>query len=183
MDVCLIQEYWLLNCQIHLLNELNENLIGIGKSVDDTYPIQPSHMPKGYGGVGILWRKEIDHLISAVAIGNERIQCIEIRETNKKLILVSIYMPCKGAPNNITDFQEGVDILCEIVQTFGNSHTIIFGGDFNENLFTILNSTSSKYIFHFMMDRRRWQNIQTALLSIIFYIQSNFMTLCYILES
>jgi len=152
MDVCLIQEHWLFNCQIDLFNEIHENLIGIGKSVDDKDPIQPSHMPRGYGGVGILWRKEIDHLISDVAIGNERIQCIEMRGTTRKLILVSIYMPCKGAPNNINDFQECVDILFEIVQTFGTSHTIIFGGDFNENLLTISNSTRSKYILDFMRE-------------------------------
>jgi len=106
MNVCLIQEHWLFNCQIDLFNEIHENLIGIGKSVDDKDPIQPSHMPRGYGGVGILWRKEIDHLISVVAIGNERIQCVEMRGTSRKLILVSIYMPCKGAPNNVNDFQE-----------------------------------------------------------------------------
>jgi hypothetical protein len=69
-----------------------------------------------------------------------------------KLLLVSIYMPCKGAPNNINDFQECVDILFEIVQTFGTSHTIIFGGDFNENLLTISNSARSKYILDFMRE-------------------------------
>ena len=78
MDVFLIQEHWLFNCPIDLLNEIHQNLIGIGKSVDDKDPIQPSHMPRGYGGVGILWRKEIDHLISAVAIGNEHIQTLQI---------------------------------------------------------------------------------------------------------
>ena len=54
MYVCLIQEHWLFNCQIDLLNEIHENLIGIGKSVGDKDPIQSSHMPRGYGGVGIL---------------------------------------------------------------------------------------------------------------------------------
>ncbi|CAG2195363.1 unnamed protein product [Mytilus edulis] len=34
-------------------------------------------MPRGYGGVGILWRKEMDSLITTLDIGNERIQCME----------------------------------------------------------------------------------------------------------
>jgi len=59
LDVCLIQKHWLFNCQIDLHNEIHENLIGIGKSVDEKDRIQPSHMLKGYGGIGILWRKEL----------------------------------------------------------------------------------------------------------------------------
>jgi hypothetical protein len=39
MDVCLIQEHWLFNCPIDLLNEIHQNLIGIGKLVDDKDPI------------------------------------------------------------------------------------------------------------------------------------------------
>jgi hypothetical protein len=79
-----IQEHWRFNCQINLLIEVHENLIGIGKSVDD------KDRPRGYDGVGMLWRREIDHLISAVAIGNEHIQCVEMRGTAR--ILVSVYM-------------------------------------------------------------------------------------------
>ena len=29
MDMCMIQEHWLFNCQIQLLNEIHENLNGI----------------------------------------------------------------------------------------------------------------------------------------------------------
>jgi len=43
---------------------IHENLIGIGKSVDDKDPLHPIQMPRGYGGTGILWKKELDHLIS-----------------------------------------------------------------------------------------------------------------------
>jgi len=44
---------------------------------------------------------------------------------------------------------KNVDILFEIVQTFGTSHTIIFGGDYNEDLLSISNSARSKYILDF----------------------------------
>jgi hypothetical protein len=30
-------------------------------------------MPRGYGGVAILWKKELDSLITSLKIGNERI--------------------------------------------------------------------------------------------------------------
>jgi hypothetical protein len=35
-------------------------------------------MPRGYGGVAILWKKELDSLITSLKIGNERIQVLDI---------------------------------------------------------------------------------------------------------
>lgn len=127
MDICMIQEHWLFNCQIQLLNEIHENLNGIGKSVDDNDPLQPIQMPRGYGGTGILWKKELDHLINVIDIGNERIQCVEFMGSSRKLLIVSVYMPCKGPHNHVLEFQECVDMLYEITQTYGTSHIIVFG--------------------------------------------------------
>jgi hypothetical protein len=50
----MIQEHWLFNCQIQLLNEIHENLNGIGKYVDDSDPLQPIQMPRGYGGQRLI---------------------------------------------------------------------------------------------------------------------------------
>ncbi|VDI81833.1 Hypothetical predicted protein [Mytilus galloprovincialis] len=75
----LIQEHWLFDCQIHLLQELHKNFNGTGKAVDMNDPIPPSHMPRGYGGVAILWKRELDDIITPMQLGNERIQCVEIR--------------------------------------------------------------------------------------------------------
>jgi exonuclease III len=152
MDICMIQEHWLFNCQIQLLNEIHENLNGIGKSVDDNDLLQPIQMPRGYGGTGILWKKELDHLINVIDIGNERIQCVEFTGSSRKLLLVSVYMPCKGPQNHVLEFQECVDILYEITQTYGTSHVIVFGGDFNEDIINASNNQRSRYILDFMAE-------------------------------
>ncbi|CAG2191562.1 unnamed protein product [Mytilus edulis] len=86
------------------LNELHEQLNGIGKSVDDRDPITPLQMPRGYGG---------------------RIN------------------------NNISELQECVDILYEIVQSFTGTHCILVG-DFNENIFIKSGLTRNQYILDFM---------------------------------
>ena len=152
IDICLIQEHWLFNCQLSLLHELHENLTGVGKSVDDKDPLTPNHLPRGYGGVAILWNKKIDNLINVIQVGNERIQCVELKGVQNKLLLISVYMPCKSSPNSLTEFQECVDILYEIVQIFSPSHKIIIGGDFNENLLQKSNSLRNRYILDFMKD-------------------------------
>ena len=55
IDFLLIQEHWLFNGELNLLNEIHENFVGIGKSVDSGSPLLPVKLPHGYGGVGILW--------------------------------------------------------------------------------------------------------------------------------
>lgn len=47
VDICLLQEHWLFDCQCHLLNEINDRFYGVGKAVDSTDPIPPIQMPRG----------------------------------------------------------------------------------------------------------------------------------------
>ena len=52
-DVILIQVYLM----------ISNIYCGTGKAVDTGDPILPIQMSRRYGGVGLLWKKEIDHLI------------------------------------------------------------------------------------------------------------------------
>ena len=149
MDICLIQEHWLFNCQLHLLNELHEDLIGIRKSVDYNDPTQPVNMPRGHGGV-IIWKKELDSLVNIIHLGNKRIQCIELLTPTTKLLLIYVYMACKGSASQNLEFQECIDLLHEITQTFNNSHTLLIGGDFNENIMSDKHSSRQLYVLDFM---------------------------------
>jgi hypothetical protein len=45
-------------------------------------------MPRGYGGVAVIWRKEIDHIIRPLEDGSEKIQCIEIHGNKTSRLLV-----------------------------------------------------------------------------------------------
>ena len=86
-DIILLQEHWFFQGQINYLAEIGENLHFAGKGVDKSNPIEPTQMPRGYGGVAVLWTDEIDHLIRPLDDGAERIQCIELSLPNKTLLL------------------------------------------------------------------------------------------------
>ncbi|CAG2197359.1 unnamed protein product [Mytilus edulis] len=134
-DLILIQEHWLFQTQIHLLGEIHENINYIGKGVDINEPLLPICMPRGYGGVAILWKKEIDHMIRPIELGSERIQCVEIRESNNpNIILTSVYLPAKGSKNHQAEYQDVIDQLYELYQKYNETHKIIIGGDLNEDL-------------------------------------------------
>jgi exonuclease III len=55
-------------------------------------------MPRGYGGVAIIWRENIDHKIKISTRWTERIQCVEINSNNDtKFLVASVYFPSKGS--------------------------------------------------------------------------------------
>jgi hypothetical protein len=47
--------------QIHLFSEIHGEINYVGKGVDKYDPLLPVSMPRDYGGVAIIWRKDIDH--------------------------------------------------------------------------------------------------------------------------
>ena len=47
--------------------------------MDQYDPIPPIQLPRGYGGVAIFWKKDIDYLVNDLEIGSQRIKCIELQ--------------------------------------------------------------------------------------------------------
>ena len=111
----------------------DENVCGTGKAVDDSDPIPPIQKPRGYGGVGILWRKSLNHLVTVLEDGSERIQCVRVKTAEGPILIISVYMPSKGRGDNISEFQDCIYQLQEIIQKYYD-HFIFIGGDLNEDL-------------------------------------------------
>jgi hypothetical protein len=73
-----LQEHWLFDCQLNLLNEIHQQYTGVGKAVDSNDPITPLRMPRGYGGTAILWRIDIDTIVTPLTIRNNRIPHVKM---------------------------------------------------------------------------------------------------------
>ncbi len=125
---------WLFDCQLNFLSDIHADFIGTGKAVDTGNPLHPIQMPRGYGGVGILWRKTLDHLVKVITLGGERIQCLEVAVQPIPLLIMSVYMPCKGHADNIYEFIDCIEQVHSIVHEFNATHSILIGGDFNEDI-------------------------------------------------
>ena len=133
-DVVLVQEHWYFDCQLDRLNAACERFVGCGKAVDTGDPILPVQMPRGYGGTAILWQSNMDHLVTRLSDGGNRIQCIEV-SSQDPLLLVSVYMPCRGLRENVDEFQDCLAQLREVIKKYASTHMIMVGGDFNEDLY------------------------------------------------
>lgn len=151
-DIVLLQETWLFTCELPLLNELHTQYTGIGKSVDMDNPLEPIKMPRGFGGVAVLWKKDIDRIIRGIDDGNCRIQCIELN-TEHPLVIISVYLPTKGNSNSTDELCECLDQMYEIVQKYNSTHDILIGGDLNEEIFRADNTSRRvRAIKDFMAD-------------------------------
>ena len=133
VDVVLVQEHWYFDCQLHKLSLVSSEFIGLGKAVDTGDPVLPLQMPRVYCGTAVLWKRSIDHLIVTLPDGGNRIQCVEVKGS-EPLLLVSVYMPCKGLQECVESFEDALAQLSEIVIKYNDSHRIIIGGDFNEDI-------------------------------------------------
>ena len=134
-SIILLQEHWLFQCQIDYLGELGNNICFIGKGVDKNNPIEPTQMPRGYGGVAVLWKDKLDSVIRPLEDGSERIQCIELSFFfQQKLLVISAYLPTRSNRESDLEFHVCVDQLNEICQKFNHTYDIVIGGDLNEDL-------------------------------------------------
>ena len=133
--------------------EISDTVKGAGNAVDDDNPIPPVQKPRGYGGVAVLWKKEIDNEVTILKDGNTRIQCISIKTNDKPILVASVYLgTAKGANSNIQDFPECIDQLEEIVSKYSDTHNIVIGGDLNKEISKSLNSDRNIYVQTFIRD-------------------------------
>ncbi|CAG2193575.1 unnamed protein product [Mytilus edulis] len=124
-------------------NKIHDEIAGSGKAVDSDDPISASFMPRGYGGVAILWNKAIDKYIKPITDGSNRIQCVELL-TSKPTIIMSVYLPTKSTTDSKIIFDDCIDQLYEIVQKYKETHDIVIGGDFNEDIVKETNNSKRK---------------------------------------
>ena len=150
----LIQEHCLFEHQLHLIGEIDQDIYYAAKGVDKYDPLPQKYLPRVYGGVAIIWKKDIDHQVKPLEDGRERIQAIEVNSNKtQKLLLVSVYMSATGSMEHQEESYDTIDQLYEIWQKFHSSHQIVIRGDLNEDLNNQDKDTKrKKYLLKFIMD-------------------------------
>jgi endonuclease/exonuclease/phosphatase family metal-dependent hydrolase len=133
-QIILLQEHWLYNYELPLLNSLHANFNAVGKSVDDEDPITPLQKPRGYGGVAILWKKSLDRHIEVLKEGNNRMQAILLKPSAKEeILIISCYMPSRGRKEVMETYEETLAHISDLLGKYPQA-SIILGGDLNTDL-------------------------------------------------
>ncbi|CAG2197890.1 unnamed protein product [Mytilus edulis] len=134
VHVLCIQEHWLFNAEKKIIAEITENSGYIAKSVDDNDdPDFNVSMKRGYGGVAIIWKKEINENIKELIDGGNRIQAIHIQQGDKPICLINVYMP-SDSKNADIEYKDTLAQIDEMIEKYKDTHEIIVCGDMNGSL-------------------------------------------------
>jgi hypothetical protein len=133
-NVIALQEHWLFQHEKNFLPEINKRFSAVSKHVDDDNPIQPSHKPRGYGGVAWLWNKSLDRIIKPLEKGGNRVLAIQLATTPRPTCLITTYMPARAGSVAEAIFREVMDELHELYEKYSSSHIVIILGDINASL-------------------------------------------------
>ena len=131
-DVLCIQEH-------HLTPQSSTFLNTIDDQYDASVVLSSSHMEHNpslrQGGVAILWRKAMGYAISDVCLNivTDRVVGIVLqRQEQLPVYIFTVYMPSTNA--TMDDYQQILDILQVIYDTFFEKGIIVISGDFNAQL-------------------------------------------------
>ena len=129
-DIVLLQEHWLLPGDLSMLNNVDNNFIGIGVSAVDT----GTDILKGrpYGGTAILYRKSFASSFTVVDCCDEPRMCAVCIATNSgPILLINVYMPTDLSDD--ASYDEYVDICTKIMSVFTDcdASCLVLAGDFN----------------------------------------------------
>ena len=143
-DFIALQETWLYAFQNDVLSKAPISQYNyVAKSVDDDDPLLPVKLPRGYGGVCILWKKDLTN-VKTTNEGSNRMCVISVGNTT----IINVYMPCRGKYTT-QDFEEELDQLSELVVKYQETH-IILTGDMNVDISA--DSARAKSLLRLMSD-------------------------------
>lgn len=142
-DIICLQEHWLFHFEENKISEIHPAYHFSIKCIDENNPIAPKQRPRGYGGICILWKKELQ--VTVLPDGSIRTQAIQVGSST---ILMNTYMPCRGKYSN-EEFKDEIDQLNEICSKYKHDNTIIIAGDMNVDIYK-QDETRAKYFQAFM---------------------------------
>ncbi|VDI59355.1 Hypothetical predicted protein [Mytilus galloprovincialis] len=132
-DILCIQEHWLYTFEKDKLNDFSSFHNVEAKSVDDRADTEIFIKNRGYGGVAVFWRNDLDHAIKFMPDGNERTTVLLFNIKERPLCIINNYMPSENK-NSDEQYKENLCQLEEIIDKYQKDYDILICGDMNASL-------------------------------------------------
>ena len=128
VDILLLQEHWLSDCQLSILGDIDSTFVFTGVSGFENKEVLKG---RPYGGCAILWRAALNVSVQIIPTGAGRISAVKLTSDKFRLLLINVYMTCDdGSHLHVNEY---ADVLLKIDQLIVNNfdcHCVI-GGDYN----------------------------------------------------
>lgn len=126
-DVVLLQETWLLPHNLAFLNSIDHTFLSHGISAVDTGSEMLTGRP--YGGLAVLWRRELGECITIVDTGDPRLLGMILRTSSVTTLILNVYLPTADSDNS-DSYRDYLGKIYAIVEDSGTEN-IIISGDWN----------------------------------------------------
>ena len=128
-DIVCMQETWYSKQDLDLIHNLHPNFSGTGVSTTDYHDgLVRGHPP---GGVAILWRKKLDHVIKPLDLNCNWCTAIEINTGSNTIVVISVYLPDQ-CPDNEVEYLEKLGYINAVTNDLVTTCFVIIG-DWNAN--------------------------------------------------
>ena len=127
-DVICLQELQITKQQLPILSELHDDFYAYG-----TAPVDMGEgMLRGrpHGGMAILWRKNLDSVITIQNFNDDRLIGFSVQDTGgSKILFISVYLPCDTAENEHI-YADYIGKICDLIWGADTNEVCVIG-DFN----------------------------------------------------
>ena len=145
-DLCFLQEHWLFQSQLALLDFSNDFSSHGISGMDDSVLLRG----RPYGGCGIIFRKSLRNNITILNASSKSFCSVRLRVGDSTILLICVYFPTDYHSDVSNDnFMSSVGELCGFIDSQAFDFLLI-GGDFNTDL--SFNSTRSCQLRDLMME-------------------------------
>ena len=148
-DIVCMQETWYSKQDLDILNNLHPNFSGTGVSTTDYQDGLVRGRPPG-GGVAILWRKNLDHVIKPIDLKCNWCTAIEINTGSNTVVVISVYLPYQS-PDNEVEYLEKLGYINAVTNDLDTTCFVIVG-DWNANIRNGGESTFARHMSQLCMD-------------------------------
>ena len=129
-DIVMLQETWLMEFQLSMLNNLHSDFYAKGVTAvnidNDILTGRP------YGGLAILWKKDIAQMCKIVEYNDNRLMGLELNTGNNTVMLINVYLPYNST-NNSDEYLYYLSKIEHIVSTYNSPYCYVVG-DFNADV-------------------------------------------------
>jgi len=131
-DIIFVQEHWLLKSQLYMFDNINDNFNFFGQSSLDEVTSRGLLKGRPFGGVGVLWRKELAPIVKCYDCDTDgRIVVIKIDTSDLKMLIFGVYFPCDDHSKSYTCSVIRLLSYIEHVIDLNPGYKCLMLGDFN----------------------------------------------------
>lgn len=156
IDILCIQEHWLHEHNLHILQDASPNHHVISKSSENLTNLNIIHGGRGKGGVAIYLRKSIISDFKRITCQSSRILAVEITflQTLKRMLLINCYLPSGTNSSDLAEYQICLGIIGHLLDTHlppGEQSTGVIAGDLNVDTVNQNTKKSLEYLRQLMI--------------------------------